>query len=160
MMVDVLAKELSDALQKPQSSRVADPKLSQLSNKEIVDFATSTMKQYESNEYISPLIDASKKATIRTLIQALLFRIAYEEGRYETALQYIQQADIIPLDEGADQLQLYAYRFTDLDENIKKNIPELMLNVMDILYKAWAENRSAIGPVRVSTRKVDFVLMD
>ncbi|KAG2214436.1 hypothetical protein INT47_000992, partial [Mucor saturninus] len=137
MMVDILAKELSDALQKPQSYRITDPKLSQLSNKEIIDFSIKTMNQYESNEYISSLIDDTRKATIRTLIQALLFRVAYEEGRYETALQHIQQADIIPLEGDSNQLQLYAYRFSGLDENVKKNIPELLLNVMDILYKAW-----------------------
>lgn len=149
-MVDVLAKELSDALQKPQSYRITDPKLSQLSNKEIIDFSITTMNQYESNEYISSLIDDTRKATIRTLIQALLFRVAYEEARYDTALQHIQQADIIPLEGDPNQLQLYAYRFSSLDENVKKNIPELLLNVMDILYKAWVTNRSPSVSVRVS----------
>jgi nuclear pore complex protein Nup93 len=150
MMVDVLAKELSDALQQPQSFRATDPKLSQLSNTEIIDFAINTMNQYEDNQHISPLIDASKKATIRTLIQLLIFRVAYEEGRYETALQLIQQTDVIPLEGSIDQLQLYANQFPGLAETIKKNIPELLLNVMDILYKMWAANKSSIEPVRVS----------
>jgi hypothetical protein len=48
-------------------------------------------------------------------------------------------------------MQLLVSQFSTLDETIKKNIPELLLNAMDILYKIWAAHSSSISaPIAVS----------
>jgi nuclear pore complex protein Nup93 len=138
-MVDVLAVELSDALQQPQSFRATDPTLSQLTNEEIINFAFDTMNQYEQNQYVSGLIDDGRKNTIRILIQLLQFRVAYEQSRYDIASQLISTAQVIPLEGDIRHIQVYALQFETLADSIKKNIPELLLNIMDILYKIWAE---------------------
>lgn len=153
-MVDALARELSDALQQPQSYRATDPTFSELSNEEIIQFALDTMHQYEQSQYVNSLIDDVRKNTIRILIQFLQFRVYYENTQYEIALQYINQTNVIPLAGETRVIQTYVVQFQQLDESIKKNIPELMLNVMDIVYKIWVTyNDSMNVPESVSMSK-------
>lgn len=153
-MVDALSRELSDALQQPQSYRATDPTLSELSNEEIIQFALDTMHQYEQSQYVNSLIDDVRKNTIRILIQFLQFRVYYENTQYEIALQYINQTNVIPLAGETRVIQTYVVQFQQLDESIKKNIPELMLNVMDIVYKIWVTyNDSMNVPESVSMSK-------
>ncbi|GAA5803362.1 hypothetical protein HPULCUR_008841 [Helicostylum pulchrum] len=152
-MADVLAKELSDALQQPQSFRATDPTLSQYSNTEIIQFALETIRHCENKQYISSSIDESKKVTIRILIQLLQFRVAYEQGQHETALQLMQQANVIPLQGNMEQIQLYVNQFGNLAETIKKNIPELLLNAMDSLYKLWSNNSGHASELENLERK-------
>lgn len=158
-MADVLAKELSDALQQPQSFRATDPTLSQYSNTEIIQFALDTIRHYENKQYISSLIDESKKVTIRILIQLLQFRVAHEQGQHETALQLMQQANVIPLQGNMEQIQLFVNQFGHLAETIKKNIPELLLNVMDTLYKLWSDNSGPASVNLLRTKKIGFKLL-
>lgn len=134
-MMLVVAKELSDALHQTQSSRSTNPSLSLNSNTEIIQFAFETVQYCENNQYISPLIDDNKKITVRILIQLLQFRVAYDAGQYDKALRLIQQVNIIPIGGDFEHLRLLSEQFNDLDELIKKNIPELMLNIMDCLLK-------------------------
>ncbi|KAI9366537.1 Nup93/Nic96-domain-containing protein [Pilaira anomala] len=134
-MMFVVAKELSDALYQTQSFRSTNPSLSLNSNTEIIQFALETVQYYEDNQYISPLIDENKKTTAHILIQLLQFRVAYDAGQYDKALQLIQQVNIIPIGGDFEHLRLLSEQFNGLDELIKKNIPELMLNIMDCLLK-------------------------
>ncbi|KAI9482779.1 MAG: Nup93/Nic96-domain-containing protein [Benjaminiella poitrasii] len=142
-MVDVLAKELSDALQQPQSLRATDPTLSELSNDEIIQFSVQIMEHYEKHEAFSKVIDNKRKQTIRTLIQLLQFRTMYEKGQLEHAIQILEQTNIIPFTKDFNQTQRLVDRFSHLDESILKNMPEILLNAMDILYKLWATYSSA-----------------
>lgn len=145
-MVDVLAKELSDALQQPLSYRITDPSLSEKSNEEIIQFAVDTMTHFEKLQHINVLVDDYKRNTVRILILLLQFRIAYEQGQYEQAMNLINSAQVIPLGNcDLSQVQYYAMQFEKLAETIKKNIPELLLNVMDILYKVWSDYISRAG---------------
>lgn len=165
-MVDALARELSDALQQPQSYRATDPTLSELSNEEIIQFALDTMHQYEQNQYVNSLIDDVRKNTIRILIQLLQFRVYYENTQYEIALQYMNQTNVIPLAGETRVVQTYVVQFQQLDESIKKNIPELMLNVMDIVYKIWVTYNDSmnvpesVSMVKEKRKKVVYILID
>jgi nuclear pore complex protein Nup93 len=151
-MVDVLAKELSDALQQSQSFRATDPTLSQLSNDEIIRSATETMENYEKHEQFCAVIDSQRKQTIRGLIHLLEFRSLYEKGHYGQALQLLEYINVIPLTEDFYHMQLLVSQFNTLDETIKKNIPELLLNAMDILYKIWdAQSSNLSTPTAVSS---------
>jgi nuclear pore complex protein Nup93 len=157
-MVDVLSKEISDALQKPQSFRASDPTLSVLSNDEIVQFATNTMEHYEKNQYVSDLIDDYRKNTVHILIQLLQFRVAYEKTEYEKALQIMNNANVIPLGSDMNYITALVTQFDGLAESIKKNVPELLLNVMDILYKMWAHYVSISTSVHNSVSKHSFII--
>lgn len=159
-MVDVLIKELSDALQQPQSYRVTDPTLSIMSNDEIIGFAMDTMNHFDKLQHISNIIDDYRKNTVHILIQLLRFRVAYEKDEHEKALQIMDYASVIPLGGNLNRIQYFSTQFEALAETIKKNIPELLLNVMDILYKFWLkysaemENNGSIDIASVSYSNV------
>ncbi|KAI8979026.1 Nup93/Nic96-domain-containing protein [Pilobolus umbonatus] len=136
-VINVLATQLSEALKQSQVARSMDPTLSELSNEEIIQFSVDTMAHYERYQHMKELIDERQKTTIRTLIQLLQFRSYYEKDLYEQALQIIEETQVIPLKQGYNYIQLAADQFEQLDDTIKSNIPQLLLNVMDILYKKW-----------------------
>lgn len=152
-MIDVLAKELSDALQQSRSFRATDPALSNRSNDEIIRSAMQTMENYEKNEQFCAVIDGRRRQTIRVLIHLLEFRSLYEKNQYEQALQLFEYVNVVPLTEDFNHMQLLVNQFNTLDETIKKNIPELLLNAMDILYKIWAAHSSNMSVSNVVSFK-------
>lgn len=141
-MVDVLAKELSDALQQSQADRIIDCTLSDAPNVAIIQFATETMQHYEKFEPFTTVITPERQNTIRILIQLLQFRTLYEQNEYEKAFQQLEQVNVVPLRHDHYHIRLLVDQFNTLDDNIKKNIPEILLNAMDILYKTWASHTS------------------
>lgn len=136
-MMDVLAKEISDALQQSQSFRIHDPTLSDLTNNDIIQFSIHTLEHYEKFEHFSASVEPKKRQTIRTLVHLLQFRELYDTQQYEQALQIMERINIIPFTDDFNHLQNLVNQFDGLDETVKKNIPEILLNTMDILYKIW-----------------------
>ncbi|CEP18109.1 hypothetical protein [Parasitella parasitica] len=141
-MVDTLAKELNDALKQFQIDRIMDCTLSDESNTVIIEFATKTMQYYDRFEAFTEVITPERQSTIRILIQLLKFRTAYEENEYQRALQHLEQANIIPLTHDHQLNRNLVQQFDSLDEQTKSNVPEILLNVMDILYKTWAHHNA------------------
>lgn len=141
-MVDVLAEELSVALQQSQADRIADCTLFTASNASIIQFATETMEHYEKFEPFTTVITSQRQNTIRILIQLLRFRTLYEENEYEKAFQQLEQTNIVPLHYDHSLIRRLVDQFNGLDENVQKNVPEILLNAMDILYKTWAAHVS------------------
>ncbi|KAI8970095.1 Nup93/Nic96-domain-containing protein [Mycotypha africana] len=137
-MVDVLIKKLSDALQQPQFYRTADPSLSTASNEETIKFATETLTYHENLEAFVSTIDNQRRHTISKLIQLLRFRDFYEKELYEPAMHVLEEADVIPLVNNFEKIQMLVNQFNTLDSSIRKTVPELLLNAMDILYKTWS----------------------
>ncbi|KAI8644553.1 Nup93/Nic96-domain-containing protein [Parasitella parasitica] len=137
-MVDALARGLNDALKQSQDDRIMDCTLSDESNTTIVEFATRTMQDYDRFEAFTEVISPQRQSTIRILIQLLKFRTAYEQNEYQRALQQLEQANIVPLAHDHRFNRNLVQQFDSLDEQIKSNVPEILLNVMDILYKTWA----------------------
>lgn len=151
-MMQVLAKEMSDALQQPQSFRMNDPTLSDLTNNEIIQFSTYTLEHYEKFKQFSAEVQPRERHTVRTLIDLLRFRDLYETQQYVQALQVLELVNIIPFTDDFNQLQNLVNQFGSLDETIRKNIPEILLNTMDILYKIWCDltsNPSVPGVVSI-----------
>lgn len=138
-----MAKELSDALQHTQSTRFLDPKLSYSTNQEMIEFATEAVEDYKNQQHLKLALDAKKVYTVHTLIQLLQFRMFYEEGLYHQAIATIQSMNIVPFNDQFNFIQQAADRFEQLDETIRKNIPEILLNIMDIFHKIWESYMSA-----------------
>ncbi|KAI8088019.1 Nup93/Nic96-domain-containing protein [Gilbertella persicaria] len=137
-MVNVLAKHLSSSLQTPESIGKQDPILSHASHEETIQFALDTMEHYEKNEQFNVAIDSHQRLTIRRLIELLYFRRAYSQGQLVQALQALEHLNIIPLSSDYHRIQQAVTQFnTTLDQTIKENIPELLLNAMDVVYKVW-----------------------
>ncbi|KAI8326760.1 Nup93/Nic96-domain-containing protein [Choanephora cucurbitarum] len=134
-MVDVLAKKLNHSLQTRP-----DPISQNNESQATLQFAMETMSHYEKREQFSSAIDSHRRLTIRTLIDLLIFRRSYQQDPAEHALQKLIQLNLIPLTSNCDVIQQAAAQFnTGLDQTIKDNIPELLMNAMDIVYKTWVD---------------------
>ncbi|KAI8883137.1 NIC-domain-containing protein [Backusella circina FSU 941] len=153
---DVLIKQLSDALQTPQSTRETNPTLSKLSNNDIIHFSNSIINSYSS---LMSMIDANKQTTVHILVELVKFRVLYESMEYRQALQVVTGTGVFPLgDHGTQQT---VDRCVGLNEGILRNLPELLLNVMDTLYKLWVEfskhpsmNNTTLSDIETSVRNI------
>lgn len=103
----------------------------------MITFALETLKRYEKHQHIGMLIKESKKHAVQVLIQMLRCHSLYDEGLYEQALQLVQQSGLIPLEDDFGQVQRAADQFEQLDETVRKNVPDLLLMVADMLYKLY-----------------------
>lgn len=130
----MLIKQLSDALQKPQSIRETDPSLSELTNQDIIQFSMSVINTYSP---LMNMIDVDKQTTVQILMELVKFRMLYESKDYRQAVQVVTGTGVLPL--GDHNIQQTLDRFTSLNQAILRNLPELLLNVMDTLYKLWTE---------------------
>ncbi|KAG1053251.1 hypothetical protein G6F43_004655 [Rhizopus delemar] len=156
-LYEVLAKELSDALQHTQSTRFLDPKLSYSTNQEMIEFATEAVEDYKNQQHLKLALDAKKVYTVHTLIQLLQFRMFYEEGQYHQAIATIQSMNIVPFNDQFNFIQQAADRFEQLDETIRKNIPEILLNIMDIFHKIWESYMSASVNVAIPNNTIEDI---
>ncbi|KAF7720998.1 hypothetical protein EC973_005635 [Apophysomyces ossiformis] len=134
-VIDILNKELGDALQQQAVERAATPQ--ETAKDEVINFARTTLERYERQQHIGAIIHDSKKYTTRLLIQFLRARKLYEEGLYEQSLQLVYQTGVIPLHDNMIQVQQAADNFAHLENTISKSIPDLLVMVMDMLYKLW-----------------------
>lgn len=136
-LYEVLAKELSAALQHSQSAKLFDPVLFKNTKQEMIDFAMEAIQDYENQQHLKSLVNGQKVYTVHTLMRLLQFRMRYEEGQLHPAITIIQNLDVIPFIDCFDVVQQKADVFEQLDETIRKNLPEVLLNTTDILHKLW-----------------------
>lgn len=146
-MVDVLVKLLTDALQQCHADRIIDLTLSSEPNTAIIQFTKEAMDYYTKFEPFAKAVTAERQNTIRILTHLLQFRTFYDQGQFNMALQHLESTDIIPLQFDHQYIFRLVQQFNTLDESIKKNVPEILLNTMDILYKIWVslDNRPAVS---------------
>ncbi|EPB91877.1 hypothetical protein HMPREF1544_01170 [Mucor circinelloides 1006PhL] len=137
-VVDVLVKGLTDALQQSHADRIIDLTVSDEPNTAIIQFTKEAMDYYTRFEPFTTVATAERQNTIRILIHLLQFRTFYDQNEFDMAMQHLESTDIIPLRYDHQYVLRLVERFNALDDSIKKNVPEVLLNTMDILYKTWA----------------------
>lgn len=151
-MVDVLIKGLTDALQQSHTDRIIDLTVSDEPNTAIIQFTKEAMDYYTKFEPFTTVVTAERQNTIRILIHLLQFRTFYDQNEFDMAMQHLESTDIIPLRYDHQYVLRLVERFNVLDDSIKKNVPEVLLNTMDILYKTWAAlvHRPAVSRISAS----------
>lgn len=154
-MVDVLVKDLTDALQQSHADRIIDLTLSDEPNSAIIQFTRQAMDSYTKFEPFTKAVTAERQNTIRILIHLLQFRTYYDQKEFDMAMQHLESTEVIPLRYDHQYVLRLVEHFNSLDDSIKKNVPEILLNTVDILYKAWLslQNRPAVS--RLSTPLFD-----
>ncbi|KAI8379326.1 Nup93/Nic96-domain-containing protein [Radiomyces spectabilis] len=142
-VVDILNKQLCDVLEQPQPS--------QETCDAVIKFSTDTLRHYGEQQHISEVIKESKKRTLRVLAYFVQCRALYHAGQYEQALQLIRQCGVVPLNDDRGQVQQAADQFIMFEEMVAKNIPDVLLMVMDMLYKIWHSyiSQAALRPLIV-----------
>ncbi|CAO3610843.1 unnamed protein product [Cunninghamella blakesleeana] len=103
---------------------------------ELIDFTLSTMERYEKYQHISKSIPDNKKRSIYALVHFVRGRDLYDKSEYDKALQVIGQSGVIPVSTNQN-LRNIVDQFKKLDEKICNNIPDVLLIILDMLYKNW-----------------------
>ncbi|KAI8371471.1 Nup93/Nic96-domain-containing protein [Radiomyces spectabilis] len=138
--ITILMKQLGDALQQSLAPIETSQKMMTTSqNQQLITQSLNTLKHYEHEQHISSILEENKKTAIRTLIQLLRAHAAYAEDRHEIALEFICQTQIIPFQDNYGAIQKAAIHFEQLDNAVSKNIPALLVMVMEALYKIWSQ---------------------
>lgn len=108
-----------------------------------MNLSVQTLERYQRQQHIGSVIDEQKKEAVCILINFINCRKLYERGEYAKALYEIEKSGAIPLKDDLGQVQRSADLFELLDDNITKNIPEVLVMVSDMLHKEW---KASSGP--------------
>ncbi|KAI8880586.1 NIC-domain-containing protein, partial [Backusella circina FSU 941] len=146
--IETLNVHLDQALYRPQKQQFnrddvlvsTDGGQRRVEDNSLVQFAKETLDCYQSKQYILPLINHSFLTSCYVLVHLLEATLCYEDHKFQEALQLIRATDVIPLHKDQLKIQSAAAWFDKSEDNIiHKHIPEILLMVMDILYKLWEQ---------------------
>lgn len=126
-VVDILNKQLSDALASHQYSLTQDHP---------VVLAQSIMQNYVKQPSNFGRLE-SKQRTCAILIKLTRFMDAYQRNSLAEALSIIKELDIIPLEGDMNKVMMKAEEFQNLDKNIVRLFPELLMTTMRCVYGLW-----------------------
>ncbi|ORX58562.1 NIC-domain-containing protein [Piromyces finnis] len=126
-VVDILNKQLSDALASHQYSLTQDHP---------VILAQNIMQNYVKQSSNFGSLE-SKQKTCAILIKLTRFMDAYQRNSLAEALNIMKELDIIPLEGDMTKIMVKAEEFQSLDKNIVRLFPELLLTTMRCAYGLW-----------------------
>ncbi|CAO3621472.1 unnamed protein product [Cunninghamella echinulata] len=152
-VIDILNRQLGNVLRRPTHTVQMDIQSNNKMNvdedgdgdedryqtmniSDLIEFTLSIMERYEKYQHVALLIPDNKKRSIRALVQFVRGRALYDNGDYDKALQVIEQSGVIPVNTN-ENLRFIVDQFKKLDEKICNNIPDVLLIILDMLYKTW-----------------------
>ncbi|KAI9006631.1 Nup93/Nic96-domain-containing protein [Phycomyces nitens] len=131
--VDVLIQQLASSIRRPiQHPPTLHPQ-DQKWIDELDTFTCQLIDSYKKNVNVKDAISTSKLSTIDTLIQLLRFRVIYEQGHYEQALQHMYQVGVIPLNDINDNVYQTLSRLKAGDRVLIQCVPSLLTIVVNLL---------------------------
>ncbi|BES88517.1 Nuclear pore complex protein [Nesidiocoris tenuis] len=98
----------------------------------LVKFANQFHSRYQGENINCKM---STQATFRLLLKLVVFFDMYHLKEYNKALDIITSASIIPL--SSDEMEDRIKNFKVLEESVLKNIPDILLAVMNIYYHQY-----------------------
>ncbi|KAI8097148.1 Nup93/Nic96-domain-containing protein [Halteromyces radiatus] len=144
VVVDILNQQLTSALRR-QTYTLTEGNM--MTIPDMIQFTVSTLNHYEQHQHIIEMIHESKKITVLVLVQFVKGKEFYDQGDYDKALQVIGQTGVIPIGDGSQLLQVVD-QFEKLDTSICNSMPDVLLMVMDMLYKTWQEFKNSDDELR------------
>lgn len=166
LVIKVLNRELGSNLMDPVARPPLDQKgqlaieSSNLSSSsfiaapDILSLAKMILSSYEKQNHIIRSISIQNLSTLKTLF-VLKEAISYfHASAYETSLQLISSLDLIPLKGDVISITRKAEEFKTLDENLIKNLENLLLMVMKILYELMMSYKNSNWQDGIRNNKV------
>lgn len=145
-----------DAAQASASASALNPHASLSAAETAPQLARAILDTYESQNHIVRRVDASKRHTCRLLLELKRAVGLVRSGHMEKALRTLEAVDVFPLGTaaaggagtgaGADVVTISRRAesfFRDVDEAIARNLSELLLLAMDVLYKVHAQYKDS-----------------
>ncbi|KAK7204458.1 Nup93/Nic96-domain-containing protein [Myxozyma melibiosi] len=113
-----------------------------------VQLAREVISVYESNGEIVRKLSPRNREACGMLLQIMDARRAYESGQWETCLGYISGMRVLPLelDNDTGGIRRRAQKFSELNENVARNVPMLLVIAMECCVRITREmDSSAFG---------------
>ncbi|CAO1637939.1 unnamed protein product [Parajaminaea phylloscopi] len=152
-VVTVLNRELGASLFLDAGNAAADlgalnPQVSLSATGDSAQLAAAVLDTYESQPHILRRVDASKRQTTRLLLSLKKAVALARAGEAEKSLSTIEGTNVFPLDANGDVVAISRRAeafFRDNDESLGRNLGELLLLTMDLLYKVHASAKPSSG---------------
>jgi len=126
-VVDILNKQLSDALASHQYSLTQDHP---------VILAQNIMQNYVRQPSNFGRLE-SKQKTCAILIKLTRFMDAFQRSSLAEALGIMKELEIIPLEGDMTKIMVKAEEFQSMDKNIVRLFPDLLMTTMRCVYGLW-----------------------
>lgn len=127
-----------------------NPQASLGATEDSTQLAKAVLETYESQSHILRRIEVNRRTTCRLLLslkQAVHLVRRNGAGDLEKALDVIQATQLFPLDSAGDVVTISRRAesfFRDIDESVGRNLSELLLMTMDLLYKVHSTVKSSV----------------
>lgn len=148
-VVTVLNRELGASLFVDTASQsnagaeqsTLNPQASLSATEDSAQLAAAVLDTYESQPHVLRRVDATKRQTTRLLLSLKRAVVLVRRGEVEKSLATIEATNLFPLDANGDVVTISRRAeafFRDNDESLGRNLSELLLLTMDLLYKVHA----------------------
>ncbi|PWN27775.1 NIC-domain-containing protein [Jaminaea rosea] len=156
-VVGVLNRELGISLfsdsqdAQPQQASALNPNATLSTTSDLPTLAQAVLQSYESQPHILRRVDATARQTCKLLLElhrAVNLVRSGNEDKLEQALSVLEATDLFPLS-GAARGDVVALSrraegfFRRVDESVGRNLSELLLLTMDVLYRVHARLKRA-----------------
>ncbi|KAG0324431.1 hypothetical protein BGZ99_001813 [Dissophora globulifera] len=93
--------------------------------------------EYKNDPKVNQQILPRNLETCEILLRLVEFTDLYSRGKYEAAVNMIEDLDLIPFDADTATIAKKADQFQGLDECVARNFPDVLLKTMESLYRMY-----------------------
>lgn len=104
-----------------------------------IEMAEKIFSYYLQQQSIYCAISEKNRNTCTTLIGLLKFMNYWKENKLEQAIHVFETLSLIPFDKDMAAIMKKANEFRNLDENIAKNFPEILVIIMACVHNMWCQ---------------------
>ncbi|OUM66484.1 hypothetical protein PIROE2DRAFT_40773 [Piromyces sp. E2] len=145
-VICLLNKQLGDAIAQYKYSNAFisnDKNSSPNYNIISVDMAEKILSYYLQQQSIYCTICEKNRTTCTILIGLLKFMNYWKENKLEQAIHVFETLSLIPFDKDMATIMKKANEFRNLDENIAKNFPEILVIIMSCVHNMWCQYKQS-----------------
>ena len=124
-------------------SNSTDPKSGPNYNIISVDMAEKILYYYLQQQSIYCTISEKNRTTCTILIGLLKFMNYWKENKLEQAIHVFETLNLIPFEKDMAAIMKKANEFRNLDENIAKNFPEILVIIMSCVHNLWCQYKQS-----------------
>ncbi|TIC03273.1 NIC-domain-containing protein [Wallemia mellicola] len=107
-------------------------------NDDIFDLARGILDHYKRDARIAHRVSQKNRETVGVLLRLKEALTLYEQSQLDAALSTIEDVKLIPLNGDVISITRKSEEFKDLDESISRNLSDVLLITMNILFKIHA----------------------
>ncbi|ORX54262.1 NIC-domain-containing protein [Piromyces finnis] len=108
-----------------------------------VEMAEKILSYYLQQQSIYCTISEKNRTTCTILLGLLKFMNYWKENKLEQAIHVFETLSLIPFDKDMATIMKKANEFRNLDENIAKNFPEILVIIMSCVHNMWCQYKQS-----------------